>query len=433
MQSQVDTRPRSRPVGRDLLSSAPVLLLAFVLVHAVLVVAGLAGRGWAFGDVTSVYATWTYNALAWGAWPGITIPWVYPVLALVPMLLPRLLAGVDYTLGWMLWLTIFDILALLAFTRWGRDERRIRLAWFWVAFLAALGPVAIGRIDAMCVPLVLVTLDVVRRRPVVAGALLTVGVWIKIWPVAVLAGLFTAWRSRWRLLAGAAGLSVAVVILVGLLGHVSNAFSFVSGQTSRRLQIEAVAATPWLWAARTDPAISIVYNTKINTNEVFGPGSIGMSALLTPIMALMFIAVAVLALLAVRRGTSRRLVALHAALAFVLVLIVGNKVGSPQFQVWLLVPVLWGLVEVGRGFRLQAGVALACAALTQVVYPYLYHLLLGLEPWMLLVITARNVALVALLVWQLRELGGLLRRADGVDGGAGGAAIGAGAGAGLLS
>jgi hypothetical protein len=96
----------------------------------------------------------------------------------------------------------------------------------------------------------------------------------------------------------------------------------------------------------------------------------------------------------------------------VLALIVWNKVGSPQFETWLLVPALIGLAVLGRGFLPQGIVVLVIAGLTQVIYPYLYTALLGLEPAMLLVITVRNVLLFGLLCW---EAGELLRlgRADG--------------------
>ncbi|MCH4249570.1 MAG: DUF2029 domain-containing protein [Microbacteriaceae bacterium] len=406
------SRSRAADVARGIFSSGPILLLAFLLAHLVVGLLGLGATGWPLSDVSSVYRAWSWNAVHLGHWPGINVDGVYPVLAILPMLAPMAVPFLNYTVAWLLWLTLADVVALLWITRGGMDARRVRLGWFWVLFLLLLGPVALGRIDAVCVPLVLVAVDLRRTRPILAGVLLAIGGWIKIWPVAIFAAIFVTGRRRWRLLAGAAGLSLGVIGVGLLLGSPSYLFSFVTGQTGRRLQVEAVTATPWLWAARGDPSVYIQYNNRIYTNEIVGGGSSGVSAALTPIQFLCFVAIAMLAFLAVRRGASRNATLAHASLGLVLALIVWNKVGSPQFETWLLVPALIGLAVLGRGFLPQGIVVLVIAGLTQVIYPYLYTALLGLEPAMLLVITVRNVLLFGLLCW---EAGELLRlgRADG--------------------
>src|SRR5690606_783327 len=91
------------------------------------------------------------------------------------------------------------------------------------------------------------------------------------------------------------------------------------------------------------------------------------------------------------------------ALGLVTAMIAVNKVGSPQFACWLAVPVIAGLVGA-RAFRAPAAMVLAIAALTQVVYPYLYDQLVALAPWMLVVLTLRNALYLLLLGWTLREL-----------------------------
>jgi hypothetical protein len=101
-------------------------------------------------------------------------------------------------------------------------------------------------------------------------------------------------------------------------------------------------------------------------------------------------------------------------LALVMAFIVINKVGSPQFMLWLVVPVIAGILTVGRRFLVPAVLALALAALTQVVYPYLYGFLLLVNPAMVLVLTVRNALEVVLLVVALRALWKSGSRPEGV-------------------
>ena len=88
----------------------------------------------------------------------------------------------------------------------------------------------------------------------------------------------------------------------------------------------------------------------------------------------------------------------------VLTLIVFNKVGSPQFESWLIAPfVLWLVLDRRRAWPLAA-TALAIAALTQAVYPIAYYGLLIAEPFPVALLTARNAVLVGLLVWSVVRL-----------------------------
>jgi membrane-associated phospholipid phosphatase len=93
-----------------------------------------------------------------------------------------------------------------------------------------------------------------------------------------------------------------------------------------------------------------------------------------------------------------------AALTGVLDLIVFNKVGSPQFMIWLAVPLI-ALVYFGINrskFALVIGSAILL--LTQLVYPVFYIQLLGLETLPLWLLTIRNLMLVTLLVWANVQL-----------------------------
>ncbi len=114
--------------------------------------------------------------------------------------------------------------------------------------------------------------------------------------------------------------------------------------------------------------------------------------------------VLLLGIRAVRRGAAfgRLLPAL--ALSFVVVLMLANKVGSPQFVTWLAAPIILGLVLRPRRFLVPAVLAAAIALLTHVLYPYLYGWLLVAHPAFVLLVTVKAGLLVALLVWGIRAV-----------------------------
>jgi hypothetical protein len=97
------------------------------------------------------------------------------------------------------------------------------------------------------------------------------------------------------------------------------------------------------------------------------------------------------------------------ALTAVLDLIVFNKVGSPQFMIWLAVPIAaWIFFELPKA-KAAVAFGLVIAALTQLVYPILYIDLMGLGDSSMVALTLRNAALLAFLVWANLQLSALTR------------------------
>jgi hypothetical protein len=120
---------------------------------------------------------------------------------------------------------------------------------------------------------------------------------------------------------------------------------------------------------------------------------------------------------------------LPAALVLLLVLVVTNKVGSPQFLTWVAAPVTVLLTVAAarpadgpvpraaaptpRWVVAAAGLGLLAAGLTQVVFPWGYMALLTGHPAVTAVLVARNVLLVALLATATAGLVGALRTGGG--------------------
>ncbi|MBF4573835.1 DUF2029 domain-containing protein [Herbiconiux sp. VKM Ac-1786] len=413
-----------------------VLWAAFLALHVWLGYDGLTHPNQPFGDVTSVYKGWVEQSLD-GYRLGIDGPWVYPILAFVPMLAAMALGPGLYGIGWMIVVTIADAAIFAYLTtrrRVGRAEgtrpletgERLRLAaaWWWLLFLLLLGPVALGRIDIITVDIVIAGLLVARNRPVLAGVLLAIATWVKVWPAAMIAAVVITLRRRMRTAVAAAVTLVAVLAGALALGAGLNAFSFVSEQTGRGMQVEAPTSVFWLWSAYAGGGSEVYYDMQILTFQVTGPGSDVAAMLMTPLLVVAVAAVLLFAVYVVRKGAPATHVLPPLALALVMALIVFNKVGSPQFMVWLSAPIILGLVTQGRRFFWPAVLAFVMAGLTQVIYPIAYDAILGLDPVMLTVLTLRNLLSITMLViavvmlWQSRRGSGKAdQHARGVFGG----------------
>jgi hypothetical protein len=338
---------------------------------------------------------------------GIDTVWVYPILALVPMLVADLLGPAQFVPTWLTEVMIVDAAAFLVILSFHRDRRLSAVGWWWLAFLLLLGPVAVGRVDSITVPIAIIGVLLLASRPAAAAVLLAVATWIKVWPAALIAAAIVAMRERWRVLAGAAAASLVVAVVALLLGAGGNLLSFIGQQAGRGLQVESPIGTFWMWDAwATQSSRSIVYYDQgILTYQVVGPGAVTAAAIVTPVLAVVTAALLVLGFAAMRRGVPATELLPPLTLAITTALILFNKVGSPQFVTWLAVPIVLGLTAsiTGRGgsFRVPAILGLVIAGLTQLIYPYLYDQLIGLNFTMLLILSARNVLYIALLLWAV--------------------------------
>ena len=395
--------------------------LAFLVVHAVLWWLATTVPNQPLGDVTITYRRWIEVGRTDHSWVGIDTDWVYPVFAIVPMAAAALGGTAAIGSGWLALMVLLDAVAC-AFL-WRFRAFGVRVVWWWLVFLLALGPIALGRIDTVATAIALVGVAFVVTRPAVASALFTAAAWTKVWPAALVGVILLLRRGhRGAVVTGAAVVTGLVVLVDVLYGGAPHLLSFVTEQTGRALQIEAPLATPFVWAAALGvPGAAVYYDREILTFEVSGAGTHAAAALSTPLMGLVVVGGVVAALVAVHRGARRADVAPVLALLFVAALIAANKVGSPQYVGWYAVPVVWGLVAGRPSARRFLPVALGVlpmAVLTQVVYPGYYDQLLAVQPWIVVVLTVRNLLEVAVLVWSVVVLVRLGRGASGVHDGA---------------
>jgi len=376
------------------------LWTAFAVVHAVLIGVGLINRG-ASGDVWQVYRFWAASALNGEAVPGVTEPWVYPALALVPIVIAGL-PQVGYTVAWGVLVTVTDALAFALLVGRARSHGRTYAAWFWLAASLALGGVGMFRLDGVTVPLAIAGALWLVGRPWLGSALLTLATWIKVWPAAMVAAAVIAVRRRSAVIGAAALVSAAIALIVAALGGAPYLLSFVTEQTARGLQLEAPVSTPYVWLATLGVAgASTYFNRAIITVEVTGPYVDVVASAMTPVLAVAMLGIAALGAFKAWRGASFARLFPSLSLALVIAFIVCNKVGSPQYMTWLIPPLVIGLVIDRRLWRMPAAAVIGILAMTQVIFPWFGLELIALHPVIVLALTVRNVLLVALLVWMV--------------------------------
>jgi hypothetical protein len=403
-------------------SKRAVLWIAFVVVHVGVSVLGWVMPNEPMGDVYRVYEPWSGAYLNGGvvtqfdAATGQSVPtdigfvgldqaWVYPQLAMLPMLATWLFAwAVSYTPAWAIMVGIVDAAAFAVLVGRGRSTGRTVAAWFWLAFIALMGPVALYRLDAVTVPLGIMGCLWLIGRPWVGAILLAAATWIKVWPAALLAAAVIAVRRRFAVIGGALAVSVATVGAVALLGGGAYVFGFVGDQTGRGLQVESPVSTFYLWDLMLGGPSRVFYNPDLLTFEVYGPFVDPVIDLMTPLLALAVIGIAALGAYKAWRGAGFAALFPPLALALVTVFIALNKVGSPQYMVWLVVPLVAGIVLDRRRWWKPAVLGLVIAAATQIIYPLTYFDLLVALPFPVVVITVRNILLVVLAVWSVSRL-----------------------------
>ena len=358
-----------------------------------------------FGDL-SLYDYWAYQVDNGTGVYGLVTEWVYPALAFVPIWIAGALNLVSYEVSWLTLVFVLNTAAVLLLVRPAKNGRMFsgtNASWAFLSALLFLGPVAVSRIDAVSSALAILGLVAIKRNSTgIAAALFTIAGWIKIWPVALFAAMIAVFKKRLQAIIVVTSIS-ASIICVGLLAGGTKVFGFVLQQQERGIQIESVMATPWMWLAKFGSA-NIFFDDSILTNQVSGPLVQELAAVSNYLLFIALAITAFLAIRAVRAGRNRTQVFALAALTGVLDLIVFNKVGSPQFMIWLAVPLV-ALVYFGIN---KSKVALAMGAaillLTQLVYPVFYIELLGLETMPLGLLTVRNLLLVALLIWANSQL-----------------------------
>jgi len=364
----------------------------------------------------------------------------YPPGALLVFLVPSLFegsAGFDgYNRGFILVTALFDLGACLLVSHrarlrfggripsrsWQKEDSAtarggtapfVQTPFFHTALYlmmtAALWPVLYARFDIVPAALVLAALHCLdRHRERAASAILGVAAAVKLWPFALLP-VWLLWRGGaprrpWteRLRHASttfgwlgAGIALTVLPVLPLIG--GRVGSSLRYHSARGIEIESTWATVVLLLERAGLTEAKVEDA-FGSTQIAGSLPLAVAPFSTPLTLLLAVLPVPFAIAARRRmetaaidhpqvqsADASRLLE-TTVLAITLGLMLGSKVLSPQFVLWVT-PLLALTVRGTAGFL----AAFLTAALTTQVYPHLFAALAGWEP-------GRDRALAALLV-----------------------------------
>src|SRR5271165_2601068 len=345
------------------------------------------------GDA-GLYQQWYTCCFSHGTLPVADTTWQYPPGASLVFWLPGRLPG-SYVEDFMVLAIGCDLAITLMLWSSARRGGSLAGAWYWVCGVPLLGPVVVGRFDVVPVALCVAALCVTGRGGV-RGVLIGAAMAVKAWPVTLLAGMAP---GQWRRGVAAAAAVLAAVCAI----FASGTASFLAHASARGVEIESVAATPFMiWRHAGWPG-TMVY--RFGAYQLSG-GHVALAQDASG-LGLVLAAAAVIGwrvLVARGRARWRPEFAADAPLAATLLFLVVSPVLSPQYLLWVI-----GLAAacLAAGQTTQRPVALAvlaAAGLTQLIFPIgWYRLVDGSDP-VTAVLVARNVLLVvaaALSCWRI--------------------------------
>jgi hypothetical protein len=105
---------RGRRAFDTVAHSPTALWSAFILTHLWLGFLNLTAPGEPLGDVDNQYKYWTEQADLATFYVGIDKSWVYPIVALVPMIIAGVFGFADYAGTWLSLVLVLDMIAFAA-------------------------------------------------------------------------------------------------------------------------------------------------------------------------------------------------------------------------------------------------------------------------------------------------------------------------------
>jgi hypothetical protein len=352
-------------------------------------------------------------------WPYSAFSFEYPPLSILCFILPPVRGTLaNYHHWFVVQMLVIDaitavVTTVTAMRIWKGLERPLAAAVTLAVAVVAMGAIAIQVFDgAVALVLAVALLCLVYRRWTLAALTIGLGFSLKLMPIVVLPlVLILAGTRRKALLPLLVGVAGAVLPFVPFLLHdEAGVRSTLFGvQIGRGLQIESVAASPYLLADLIHHGAVSVTVPPGGSLTINAAGT-GLMESLAPLTVLLLLVVAYWAVWHARDALRCRADCVPvAALAAILAALCGNKVLSPQHLLWTLP--LVALCLAGRELlpRIAALLMLCAMVLTQVEFPGMYQGQIRLDPAPLVVIATRNALLVAafvvtvVAVWKLRS------------------------------
>jgi uncharacterized membrane protein len=341
----------------------------------------------------------------------------YPPVLMAPILAAR----APTTTFWGFTRALAFVLSLayvaclwVAYRIWQHFPERRRVSWHMVLAgsltgVLCLGQIYVTRLDV--IPSLVVLLAVwafLTGRWYASAAWLAVGVLTKGYAIvlAPIFGLVLLRQGKYRALVVSAAIAVAILTVVNVgLGWVSQGEYWTSFRfhAERGIQIESLyALVPYLAHLLLGAAIT-VYDAHNSMNiDMAHIGLLLKASTVMPVVTMIALYVMFWRVLKSRSAEEiepGQVVGMVLLLVFTFMLTF--KVLSPQFLVWLT-PLIY-LSAPSRRSTLFFGCFLAIMLVTQLIWPGFYYLLEEAHPVGVALLVIRNVGLLALFVWLLRD------------------------------
>jgi hypothetical protein len=352
---------------------------------------------WLKGDV-DLYNFWA-KGLVKGIFPIDDQMWQYPPLAGVVFAIPQWLFGNALT-GFIIFMIIFDLLILITLLITGLNRFKLNSsstsinglsgAWFWILWPILMGPLVLTRFDLVPTFFALLALIVLSNRkirPYLSGFLLGIGALVKLWPML----LFVIYPKNTIKKASTSFASTLVLVILFMSTWSVGFTNFLNNQTSRGLQVESIAATPFVLAKLF--GANVEYPFRYGSLEVQAIYANQIGFLLNLFTLIVFMTLFILNY----QNKLNNLNLFDKALVIVIISIALSRVFSPQFWVWI--GGLAALALINKETKLKKVIVLLSisAFITQLIYPGQYVQLLSGDVFATLLQLMR----VTLFVWAL--------------------------------
>ena len=361
---------------------------------------GVTGGG-VTSDVT-LYRYWAERIVRDRDVPYADVAVEYPPGSLPFIVAPEIVSVSSYRSALIATMLLIDGLGLLGVVRVARRWGSALGPWLWVLLIPLIGPISFVRLDL--VPAV-ATIWMVERASAKrwggAGAWLGAGTAAKLYPVLFLPMVTLVSPIRRRTVMWA-------VLVMGLAflpfagsprGVFSSIFAYHAG---RDIQIESTWGLVLLVASRLGGSGSIGFDA--GSFNVTGP----MATTMQGLALLLSLVVLAIGTLSVQRYVPREDASSLTGLMFaVLALLLSiSTILSPQFIIWLAAMGAAAGCVRNSPIGVPLLLLLPIAGLTQLIYPFEYHHVLGADTSALVVLGVRNGLLIvvgALSVARLRH------------------------------
>jgi hypothetical protein len=384
-----------------------VAVAAWVLVRSIQV----RHLGWGHGFDVGLYESYG-RSMGNGAAPYVEFSPEYPPGALLLFLIPRLFGDANaYTQAFVAEMAAFDLMACLFVVAWAkrlRSSAPFFPLWptaIYLLFTAALYPVLYSRFDIAPAALVIAAVYFAYGQYFRWGAaLLGAAAAVKLWPLALgPLWLGLAWRQGgWRR-AFETGVWIAVGVLVPCAPSLSRAgmqvLTFLQYHEARGIEVGSTWASMAL-ILNLLKWIPAQANHDFGAFHIKGDAATWFTGISTYVMVLAALAPQVVAFVSGGLGRAEDAdgkVGLRASCATALGFMIGGKVLSPQFALWLA-----PLLPVAAAELLPTILSLASAALTTAYYPFTAEALEMVAPGharAVAVIATRNALFIAIYAW----------------------------------